>query len=96
MSMITFREFRESEDRKSDLKASDVVRKGMNLQRGSDFWDDLVSLCGNTDGMAALLGVPKEVVTGLGGRVSKIKKQISSEDKGIKKNSKVIKTGDQI
>lgn len=94
--MLTFKEFREAEGKKHDLKALEVVRKGMNLQRGADFWDDFLSLCGNSEGMAALLNIPRENITGLGGRINKLKKEIEPDKKETRKNSKIIKTGDKI
>jgi hypothetical protein len=90
--MLTFREFRESENVKDQEKALDVVRKGMNLQRGSDFWDDLLQLCGNADGMAALLDVPREKITGLAGRISKMIERVGDTDETNSKD-RLIKTG---
>jgi hypothetical protein len=90
--MLTFREFRESENVKDQEKALDVVRKGMNLQRGSDFWDDLLHLCGNADGMAALLDVPREKITGLAGRISKMIERVGGTDETNSKD-RLIKTG---
>jgi hypothetical protein len=94
--MLTFREFRDSESSKEEEKAQEVVRKGMNLQGDSDFWDDFLSLCANASGMAALLDVSVEKVTALGGRIGKMRKAIGEKDgHDAKKNSKLIKTGDK-
>ena len=94
--MLTFREFRSSENLEADIKgqekALDVVRKGMNIQRGSDFWEDLLHLCGNSEGMAALLDVPREKITGLAGRLKKMMEKIGSTDETKSKN-RLIKTG---
>lgn len=92
--MISFKEFRESEESKSEEKALEVVRKGMNIQRGKDFWSDFISLCGNADGMANLLDIPKEKVTALAGRVNSLKSKINPKETKIK--DKLVKTGDQI
>jgi hypothetical protein len=92
--MLTFREFRESEDSKSDEKALEIVRKGMNLQRGDDFWSDLISLLGNAEGMSSLLGVQKEKITGLASKINKLKSKINTKDTKIK--DKLVKTGDKI
>lgn len=92
--MLTFREFRGSEDERQEQKALDLVRRGVNLQRGGDFWDDFLRLCGDSEGMAALLGVPKERVTGLYGRIEDMKSKVGNPEKGPKK-AKMIKTGDQ-
>jgi hypothetical protein len=92
--MLTFREFRESEESKSDEKALDVVRKGLNIQRGKDFWSDFTSLCGNAEGMADLLDVPKEKVTALAGRINNLKSQIEAKETKIK--DKLVKTGGDV
>ena len=93
--MLTFKEFTDSKDpSKDDEKALEVVRKGMNMQRGSDFWDDLLSLCGNAEGMSALLGVPKEKITAMGGRINKLKEKAIDTDKTDSKD-RLIKTGNK-
>lgn len=94
--MMTFREFKDSKEEKREEKASSVVRKGMNIRKDSDFWDDFLSLCGDSYGMAALLDIPVEKVTSLGGRINKLIKSISEEDSETKKNSKLIKTGGEV
>lgn len=92
--MLTFREFRDSEDDYKDEKAINLVRKGINLQRGNDFWEDFLRLCGDSEGMAALLGVARERVTGLSGRVERFRGMVESSD-SAKKKDKMIKTGDK-
>jgi hypothetical protein len=89
--MLTFREFRESED---EEKAIEVVRKGMNLQRGNDFWEDFLRLCGDSEGMSALLGVARDRVTGLSGRVERLKGMVGEPSKKTRKRDRMIKTGD--
>lgn len=94
--MLTFREFRESEGEKEQEKAMEVVRKGMNLQGDRDFWDDFLSLCGNAGGMAALLDVPREKITALGGRIGEMRRKVGEADRhNSGKNAKLIKTGDK-
>lgn len=92
--MLTFREFSESKDSESDEKALEIVRKGMNLQRGDDFWSDLISLAGNAEGMSSLLDIPKEKITGLSAKINKLKSKINTKDTKIK--DKLVKTGDKI
>ena len=93
--MLTFSEYRDSEDDKEENKALDVVRKGMTLQRGNDFWEDFLRLCGDSDGMAALLGVGREKVTGLSGRVERLK-GMAGDGESKSKKEKMIKTGDKV
>lgn len=92
--MITFREFRDSLSKDEKMEVMNVVRKGMNIS--DDFWDDFLSLCGNVDGMSALLGSPREKITGLGGEIKKFKAEIEKRDSGESaKKDKMIKTGDK-
>jgi hypothetical protein len=93
--MLTFREFRDSEDEESKKKAIEVVRKGMNLGGDRDFWDDFLSLCGNVEGMSALLGAPREMVTSLGGRIGEMREEIGESSKETSKRDRMIKTGDK-
>lgn len=92
--MFSFREFQE---KKEETKALEVVMKGMNLQSDGDFWEGFLSLCGNADGMAALLDVPREKITALSGRIAKLKEMISDEG-GDKEASKdrLMKTGGEV
>lgn len=91
--MITFREFRESED---DDKVLDVVRKGMGLTKDGDFWEMFLSLCGDSEGMAALLGTSRDKVTGMGGKIRKMMKKVIDRDSSGDSRKKMIKTGDKI
>lgn len=89
--MLSFKEYGESED---EEKALGVVRKGLNLQRSDDFWGDFLSLCGDGEGMAALLGVARDRVTGLSGRIERFRGMVGDEDSTSKKD-KMLKTGDK-
>lgn len=94
--MLTFREFRESEGDRNDERAVDVVRKGINLQRGNDFWEDFLRLCGDSEGMAALLGVARDRVTGLSGRIERLRSMVDDSEKKRGKRDKMIKTGEGV
>lgn len=94
--MLTFREFRESEDDRDDERALEVVRKGVNLQRGNDFWEDFLRLCGDSEGMAALLGVARDRVTGLSGRVERLRGMVGDQERKKGKRDRMIKTGDDV
>lgn len=89
--MFSFREFREKKD---ETKALEVVMKGMNLQIDGDFWDGFLSLCGNAEGMALLLDIPREKVTALAGRIGRLKGMIGDEEDQTTKD-RLIKTGDK-
>jgi len=92
--MLSFREFREFEEEKKEEKALDIIRKGMTLQRSKDFWSDFLNLCGNSEGMAALLDVPRDKVSGLSGKIERLKGTIVDSDS--KKNDRIIKTGHKL
>ncbi len=89
--MFSFREFREKKD---ETKALEVLMKGMNLQCDGDFWGGFLSLCGNAEGMALLLDVPREKVTALAGRIGRLKGLIEG-DKNHATKDRLIKTGDK-
>lgn len=93
--MLTFREFRDAEDEREEEKALGVVRKGMNLQRSEDFWGDFLKVCGDSEGMAALLGVGRDRITGLSGRVERLKGMIVDKESKSSKKDRILKTGDQ-
>lgn len=90
--MINFKEYEEIIDNQKSLE---IIRKGIDLQRGSDFWEDFLSLCGNADGMSQLLGVPKEKVTSWFGKINKLKSEIGP-NKVDKTKDRIIKTGDKV
>lgn len=90
--MRSFREFREKDE---ERKAKEVILKGMNLQRGNDFWDDLLSLCGNAEGMSELFDVPKEKITALSGRINKLKSDIGVDDEEVNTKKRLVKTGEK-
>jgi len=92
--MLSFSEYRDSTDDRDEEKALEIVRKGMNLQRGNDFWEDFLMVCGDSEGMAALLGVGRDKITGLSGRVERLKGMVS-DGESVAKKDKMIKTGDK-
>lgn len=93
--MLTFSEYRESEDEREEERALEVVRKGINLQRSEDFWGDFLRLCGDSEGMAALLDVPRDRVTGLSGRVERLRGMVGDGEKSPKKD-RMVKTGNKV
>lgn len=92
--MLTFMEFGKDSDKKHE-ELSELIRKGMNLQRGDDFWDDLLSLCGNAEAMANLLDVPREKITALSGKINKLKSGIDMSKEKNKKD-RLLKTGEKL
>lgn len=75
-------------------RAVEVVRAGLNI--GDDFWDNFIQVIGNPDGVADLLDIPKEKVTGWAPRIQKVIDQVSHHDDESSKEekSKMLSTGD--
>lgn len=94
--MLTFREFRQYEDDRDDERALNLVRKGIDLQRGGDFWEDFLRLCGDSEGMASLLGVARDRVTGLSGRIERLRGVVGDTKKKKGKRDRMIKTGGDV
>jgi hypothetical protein len=92
--MITFREFNDLE-KKDDSRAMEVIKKGMNLTKDGDFWDMFLSLCGDPEGMSALLGTSREKITGMDGKIRTMMKKIMDKDSSGEGRKKMIKTGDK-
>jgi Sec7-like guanine-nucleotide exchange factor len=63
-----------------ESKGMQVVRKGLSLRNKDDnsFWDDFIQICSNTDGLAELLNVKKEVISSW---TAKVKEAIASIEK---------------
>jgi hypothetical protein len=91
--MRTFSEFAQSLDGEDKKSAINVVRKGMNAS--DDFWDIFLSLCGDSEGMSALIGSSKENITGMGGRIRDLMREIEEKDSSSSKKNKMIKTGSE-
>jgi hypothetical protein len=51
-------------DSGEETKAMGVIRTGMSLRKEGDssFWDDFLQLCADSEGLADLLGVRRDVV----------------------------------
>lgn len=75
-----------------------VVRSGMDLhdKDRTSFWDELISLCGNTDGLAELLEVSPEAVRNWPARIREMTdklEQEDSEDPAEKPDVEMLPTG---
>ena len=82
-------------------KALRVVRTGLGLSEpGSnrDFWDDFISICGDSEGMSDLLGVSRDEIAQWPTKIIEVKKKAdSSEDEEGNPQSKkreLLSTGD--
>lgn len=78
-----------------DSKSTEAIRNGMSLSE--DFWDNFISICGNSEVMSALLDVPKEKISGWGGRIRDMVEKVRNSDENPpddKKRKEIISTGD--
>lgn len=82
----------------NDRKAKEAIRAGLNLRTAGcgSFWDDFIQVCGNTQGMAELLGVPSHQIARWAGRIRECITKVNREDSEQNKNGKavMISTGD--
>jgi hypothetical protein len=82
-----------------DGPALAVVKAGKEL-RGegeSSFWDEFISLCSNSDGLADLFGVSKEKINSWPARISEYLDKIEQSSDGSvgdKEEKEVMPTGD--
>jgi hypothetical protein len=82
-----------------DSKALRVVRTGLGLRdpgADKDFWDDFSSICGDAEGLAALLGVSRDEVAQWPSKVQETKKKVDSSDDsqgGESKRRELVPTG---
>ena len=86
-------------DSGDDAETLSVVRAGKDLRKEeeSPFWDDFMSLCSNSRGMAALLGVSHEKVINWPGRIREHLDKLEThdaEDPSSKDDMEMMPTGD--
>lgn len=81
-----------------DSKAVQAVRSGINLRNDQNFWNDFISICGNADGLAELLEVPKDKIVRWPSRIREMLDRIERADSedGNDKKADVISTGEEL
>ena len=59
-----------------------AIRNGMNLRKEEcgSFWDDFITVCGDADGMAELLEVPREKITSWSAKIKKGLESVGESD----------------
>jgi hypothetical protein len=85
-------------DSGEESKAMRVVRTGISLRSNKDcgnFWDDFISVCNDSEGLAELLDVPTEKIGNWATKVKEIVDKVGSADDQEVGNtkSKVVPTG---
>lgn len=77
-----------------------VVRSGNSFRNNDDgsFWEEFISLCGDAEGMAGLLGVRREQVANWPSRIRKAKDRVEMHDQmpeeKPEEDRKLMPTGD--
>ena len=76
-----------------------VVRAGQNLRKEGEtpFWDDFISLCSNTRGLANLLDVAPEKISNWPAKIKEALEKLETndaEDPSIKDDTEMVPTGD--
>jgi hypothetical protein len=79
-------------------RALSVIRTGLDMhdEGETSFWDEFISLCGNSDGMAELLGIGRDKITSWPSRVREMlekAQRANSEDPSQKDQTEMIPTG---
>lgn len=82
-----------------ESKAMEAIRSGMHLRKEEcgDFWEDFITICGNSDALSELLNVPRETITGWPGKIRELKEKVDVLDKEGEANSKradILPTGE--
>jgi hypothetical protein len=82
-----------------DGRALNVVRLGKDMRdedQGS-FWDDFISLCGNSDGLSELFGVSREKIASWPAKIQEMLdklEQHNAESPTEREDKEVVATGD--
>lgn len=76
-----------------------VVRMGKDMHEDDEvsFWDEFISLCGNSEGLSQLLGVSREKILSWPARIQEMLDKLekhTAEDPSQKNNKEVIPTGE--
>ena len=66
-SLRNYRQERKAED---EQKALGLIGRGQELY-GEEFWENFMSICGDIDGFAALLGINKQKIAGWRPKIKK-------------------------
>lgn len=82
-----------------DAETLSVVRAGKDMRKDEEtpFWDDFMSLCSNSRGMAELLGVSHEKVVNWPARIRESLEKLEThdaEDPASRDDVEMVPTGD--
>jgi len=83
-------------DSGDESSAERAIRTGLSFD--GDFWENFKSICNDADGLAELLEIPKEKITGWAGKIDELIEKVQSKDgekDAEKKQSEMIPTGNE-
>jgi|APSaa5957512493_1039668.scaffolds.fasta_scaffold172357_2 hypothetical protein len=76
-----------------ESESMDIVRSGMNLSDG--FWDNFISLCGDSQAISELFEVPRSKVATWGKKINSLIEKIEKEDSNDSERADTITTSDE-
>jgi hypothetical protein len=73
-----------------------VIKSGKELhgEGEASFWEEFISLCSNSDGLAELLGVSREKVNSWPTRIQDQLEKLSQNNSQDKEEKKIVPTGE--
>ncbi len=76
-----------------ESESMDIVRSGMNLS--DSFWENFISLCGDSQAISELFEVPRSKVATWGKKINSLIEKIEKEDSNDSERADTITTGDE-
>lgn len=62
------------------LDQEKIIRKGLNIRKEGDFWDDFIQLCNDAGSLSKLLNIPKEKITSWSGKIRSMIQDVKKKD----------------
>lgn len=62
------------------LDQEKIIRKGLNIRKEGDFWDDFIQLCNDPGSLSKLLNVPKEKITSWSAKIRSVIQDVKKKD----------------
>lgn len=82
-----------------DERALSTVRRGKEMHEDDEtsFWEEFISLCGDTEGLSQLLGISRNKILSWPARIQEMLDKLekhTAEDPAEKEDEKLVPTGD--
>lgn len=62
------------------LDQEKIIRKGLNIRKEGDFWDDFIQICNDSNSLSKLLNIPKEKITSWSGKIRSMIQEVKKKD----------------